>query len=82
MVSKKMPEGLNLMELRDYLHFKRITILDFAKKVDIHRGTLSLILNGKQRAGKRLAVDIERVTNGEVTVAEVLALYKKSDNSV
>lgn len=70
------------MELRDYLHFKRITILDFAKKVDIHRGTLSLILNGKQRAGKRLAVDIERVTNGEVTVAEVLALYKKSDNSV
>ncbi len=60
------------MDLREYLFRKRMTTKEFAEKLEYSRTHLTLILNGKSRPSKRLAKDIERLTDGEVTVADLL----------
>ncbi len=70
------------MELRDYLHFKRITNINFAKDLMCTRVHLGEVLAGRKRAGKRLAKDIEILTNGEVTAQEVINLYRKEDKAI
>lgn len=60
------------MNLRDFLYINKIKVMDFAKSVDISRQHLSEIINGKVKPGRRLAKDIEIVTNGCVTAEELL----------
>lgn len=60
------------MNLRDYLHFNRITVTEFAKTVDYSRGHLASIVNGKLKPSKKLARQIEKATNGQVTIEELL----------
>lgn len=60
------------MELRDYLHKKRISITEFARQINVSRTHLGRIVNNKLKPGKRLAKDIERLTDGCVTTCELL----------
>jgi hypothetical protein len=60
------------MDLRTYLFHKRISIADFSRQLKCSTGHLSRIVNGKLKPSQRLAEDIARATNGEVTVQELL----------
>ena len=60
------------MDLREYLFRKRISIVKFSKNLDCSRDHISRIIHGKLKPGKRLAADIERLTDGEVTTQELL----------
>lgn len=60
------------MDLREYLFRNRMTVTEFGKKIDCSRSYLSTIINGAQKPGKRLAKEIERATNGEVTTKDLL----------
>lgn len=60
------------MDLREYLFRKRITVKDFAEKIDYSRTHMSEIVNMKRKPTKKLARAIEKATNGEVTVEELL----------
>lgn len=59
-------------QLKDYLYKKRITINEFSKSLGYSRNHISGIINGQTKITIRLAKDIERTTNGEVTVENLL----------
>lgn len=60
------------MELRDYLHFSRKSIVNFAKEIGVCRQHMSLIVNGKTKPSKFLARYIEEMTGGEVRVEDLI----------
>lgn len=45
---------------------------EFAKTIDYSRGHLTSIINGKLFPSNKLARQIEKATNGEVTADELL----------
>lgn len=66
------------MMLRVYLAIHRISVSDFAKKINYTRNAVSYVLNERRRASKKMAKTIEEVTNGEVTAKELLEIPKKN----
>lgn len=58
------------MNLKSYLAEIHMTIIEFAQIIDANPGYLSRIINGHKKPGKRLAKEIERVTDGVVMVPE------------
>lgn len=66
------------VNLREYLFKKRITQVDFAKKLEISRGHLSQILYGAKHPSRKLAKKIEEETEGKVTAIELLFPEKSS----
>ena len=62
------------MNLRDYLHFNNLTIVEFADKIKIHPNYLSAIARGARLPSPLVAGMIEVMTNGEVTAKEVLEM--------
>lgn len=60
------------MNLREYLFRMRITQVDFAKKLGISRGHLGQIIAGTKHPSRKLAKNIEDITNGQVTAVELL----------
>ena len=60
------------MNFREYLFNKRITQIEFAKKLEISRGHLSQILHGTKHPSRKLAKKIEDETEGKVTAIELL----------
>lgn len=64
------------MNLRDYLHFNRMTASSLAKKLNISPNHLRSICRGDLRCGFELATKIEIITGGHVTVKE---LREKND---
>jgi DNA-binding XRE family transcriptional regulator len=59
------------MTLREYLFKNRMTATEMAKKLGVHRNHLTLIKNEKILPGYELAVKIELMTGGEVSVKEL-----------
>ena len=70
--------GARLMMLRIYLAIHRISITDFAKKINYTRNAVGYVVNERRRASKKMAQVIEQATNGEVTAKELLELEKKN----
>ena len=60
------------MNLRDYLYHNRISVSEFSETIDYSRTHISGVLHGKLRPSSRLARAIEKATNGEVTVEELM----------
>ncbi len=60
------------MELRDYLHFARKSIVDFAKEAGVSRHHISRIVNRRDKPSLTLARYIEVITGGEVTVKDLM----------
>jgi hypothetical protein len=59
------------MKLREYMYLNRITSIELARKLECSRAQITIAKAGK-KVSRRFAKDLERVTNGEVTVAEIL----------
>jgi len=60
------------MNLRDYLLDKGITQAVFAQQLDVGRAHLSCVITGNRKAGKKLAKNIHRETNGVISQEAVL----------
>ena len=61
-----------LMNLKEYLFYKRMTVKDFSEKIGYSRTHISATMNGHLKMNKKLARAIERETEGEVTAEELL----------
>ena len=59
------------MELRDYLHFSRKTVTEFAKELQLSRSYITQLVSGKRKASRLVAKHIQEITGGEVTAEEV-----------
>lgn len=66
------------MELRDYLHFRRLTVKEFADTCGLSRGYMSLLVGGHRPAGVRAMQAIEEATNGQVNRYDLLKDYQES----
>lgn len=67
------------MNLRDYLHFERISVTEMAKQLQISRSYLNRIVLEQMRPSKQLAKHIELLTNGKVKAKELL---KEKENGM
>lgn len=59
------------MDLRRYMFENRLTSVEVAKRLECSRQLVTMVRAGK-RVSKRFAKDIERMTDGQVTVQEIL----------
>lgn len=59
------------MDLREFLFRKRMTVTEFSKQLDCNRSYLSDIMHGSKKPGKRLAKEIERLTDGQVKAEDL-----------
>ncbi|MCE2982758.1 MAG: helix-turn-helix domain-containing protein [Parachlamydia sp.] len=60
------------MDLKEYLEEHRLTYREFAESLEIHLFSLKNIVYGKRRPSIQLATKIELLTNGKVTVEDLL----------
>lgn len=60
------------MKLSEYLKSKNMTGQQFADVVGCGQPMISLMTNGERRPSPELALRIEQVTNGAVTLRELL----------
>jgi len=67
------------MDLRTFIFTARTTITHVAKEVGVTHCHMGMIVNGKTKPSKRLALDIERYTKGIVSAEEMLAPWAKED---
>jgi len=61
------------MDLRDYLHYNKLTLKEFAEKLGITPNYLGAIKRGEEIPSKQLVKMIALVTNGEVTLNEIMS---------
>lgn len=59
------------MSIRDYLHINRLTASSVARKLGVHPSYLRMIKNGHYVPSEELALKIEILTGGQVTLAEL-----------
>ena len=67
-----MPLLGDTMNLREYLFINRLSVKEFSEKVDYSRTHISGIMHGKLKPSPKLARRIEKETNGEVTIEELM----------
>jgi transcriptional regulator with XRE-family HTH domain len=60
------------MKLQKWLEQKKIPRTEFAKKIGITRHALYLYLKGKRQPRLDIALRIEKATNGEVRVEDLI----------
>jgi DNA-binding transcriptional regulator YdaS (Cro superfamily) len=60
------------MELREWLFRKKITQTKLAKEVGVSKQYMYLVCSNKHRVSSKLALKIEKFTNGEVTAEELV----------
>ncbi len=65
------------MSLRDYLHYKRIKMKDFAAMCGYCRVHLQKVNVGMTKPGTRLVRKIEEITKGQVTRYDLLKNYEE-----
>ena len=65
------------MELRDYLHYKRINLKDFASMCGYSRVHMHLVKINQVKPGAKMVRKIEDATNGEVTRYDLLKDHKE-----
>ena len=73
------------MELKEYLFRNDMTLVELGKKTKCTRAHLANVRDKRTRPSISLAMVIEMLTNGEVSVAELRdgfeeGKYKKKDN--
>lgn len=61
-----------MMDLRTYLFNHRLKVAAFGRMIDISAIHLHKIISGERKPSKKLAKVIERATNGDVTIEELL----------
>jgi len=61
-----------MMDLRTYLFNHRIKVAEFGRRINFSAVHLLKIIHGERRPSMKLAKIIEKETNGEVTVSELM----------
>jgi len=69
------------MELRDYLHFNRMSITAFAEIVDVSSDYMRSINKGRLVPSRKLIKVIERATQGKVTAADLIPLIQPTEET-
>lgn len=69
------------MNLRKYLHDRKIRYRDFAKDLEISEQSLKNIAACSRRPGLLLALKIEKLTNGEITASQLADDFEMKKNS-
>ena len=64
------------MNLDEYLWKNKITSKEFSEKMHCCRSYLSLIKTGKVKPSYRFAKDIVEMTDGKVTLEEIMSCSK------
>lgn len=59
------------MDIREFLFMNRMTVSEFAQKLDVCPNHITAIKNGRYRAGKKLARDIEKFSDGHIKAEEL-----------
>lgn len=59
------------MQLREWLFIHRMTVTDFAKKIETSRNYMEMIKNKRKIPSLHLSKAIEAETKGEVTVKDL-----------
>lgn len=59
------------MNLREYLFKNKMTASEMARKLGINANYFRLIKNKRMRPGYELALKMELLTGGEVTISEL-----------
>lgn len=59
------------MELREYLFKQHMTCAEFAKQLGVNARYLLNVKNKRVRPGKKIAINIEILTGGQVTIEEL-----------
>lgn len=60
------------MNLREYLFHNRLSVKKFSEILDSSRNYISQVVNERVVPSKKLARNIEKATNGQVTSKELL----------
>jgi DNA-binding transcriptional regulator YdaS (Cro superfamily) len=63
------------MELRDYLHVKRLKVNEFARIIRFDRNYVSSMKYGKLKPGEKFIRSVEEATQGEVSEKDLLQTY-------
>lgn len=61
------------MTLKSYLASKGITVTAFARTLNVSKGFVSDLANGKRLCSLEMAVRIERLTKGRVSCRDLVA---------
>lgn len=69
---KLKKKGVMNMRLKLYLVKNRLTIKEFCEMIGYSRNQISGIANGTLKPSLRLAMVIEKATNGEVKVEDLM----------
>lgn len=64
------------MELTDWLDLRGVTKSAFGERIGVSPSTMTDLCRGTQWVSARVAVAIERETEGQVTVADLLRTYQ------
>lgn len=67
------------MDLKDYLYIKRMTINEFSELIGYSRNHISGIINGRLKPTKKLALYIEKMTEGEVKANELMKIVPEKE---
>jgi transcriptional regulator with XRE-family HTH domain len=68
-----------IMELKDYLVKKRVTLKEFAGQSGLGLGYISGIQNKKQKPSRDAIIAIHKATKGEVTFKDLVDLEEKKE---
>lgn len=63
------------MRLKDWLKKNRIPITEFAEMINYNRITISEVISGRRKAGRKLIKLIEEATFGQVKAEDILKPY-------
>ena len=61
------------MDLKTYLYNKRQTIADFSREIKYSKNFITNVVNGRIKAGIKLARIIEEYTQGEIKAHEIIS---------
>lgn len=72
LITLSLNQEKTMSKLKEYLFYKQKSITDFAKELLVSRSYMNRIVLGKSKPSRLLAKEIEHVTNGEVTMKDLM----------
>lgn len=69
------------MELKEYLFRNNLTIQALADRMHYTRTRLSLLVHGHIKPSRKMAMLIEKETDGKVTLKDLMKTYKNRQNT-
>lgn len=68
------------MDLKTYLELKNIQLNDFADIIGVDSSTISRYIHWHRKPALDIAMRIEKVTKGKVTIEDLMAYWEAKKN--